>query len=62
LLFAGSFFAILQNCRVASRMNVKKFPELYRMSRRFYSLRHIFEPYHMMFKELKEKKRQLPIT
>ena len=62
-LFVGLYFAILQNRRVTPRMRLKQnflnFPE---QSGRFWSLKQVFKPYHMMFMELKEKKTQLPIT
>jgi hypothetical protein len=57
LLFAGSYFAVSQIFRVARRTKMHRwYPSMDRSIRIFRHLEQIFEPYRIMFNELKERK------
>jgi hypothetical protein len=61
-LFAGSYFAFSQICRVATRIRMQYTNPL--KDRSIEIVRHleqVFQPHLMMFEEFKEERKQLPI-
>jgi len=62
-LFTGPHFTDSQIFEVAPQIKVPNLdPAIDRSNRIVQPLRQVFEPYCIVFKELKEKKKQLPIT
>jgi hypothetical protein len=60
-LLVGSYFTVSQICRVTPTIKLHHMdPSMDRSIKIVQQLKQVFQPYHVMFKELKETKKQLP--